>query len=261
MSDVLLADTVYFHFGTSDPSTGEATNADSLPTVTIEEDGTAMGYSPTVTNVATGLYRVTVVATAGNGFETGKRYSAYAVATVSTKTGRDGIFEFAVYTRGPDDLATTVQLTDVHDTVDDIHNDVGSIDGRIPAALVNARIPAYVGEMANNVITAASIAAGAITSSEAPALGNLDVAVSSRAVAGDSMALTSAAVDAILDETVEGSYTFRQMLRIFFSSLALKTTGGGTATITFRDAADSKNRITATVDVNNNRTAITLDGT
>lgn len=159
-------------------------------------------------------------------------------------------------------LATTIQLTDVHDTVDDIHNDVGSISGRIPAALISGRIDATVGAMQNDVVTAASIAAGAITSSEAPALANLDATVSSRAVAGDSMALTSAAVDAVLDEVVEGSMTFRQMLRIFLSALALKSAGGGTTTISFRDQSDSKNRISVTVDSNNNRTAIgTLDGT
>ncbi len=34
----------------------------------------------------------------------------------------------------------------------------------------------------------------------------------------------------------------------------------GTTTITFRDLADSNARITATVDANGNRTAVTLDG-
>lgn len=75
------------------------------------------------------------------------------------------------------------------------------------------------------------------------------------------VALTSAAVDAILDEVVEGTLTMRQMLRIMLSALAGKSSGGGTATITFRDVADGKARITATVDSNGNRTAITTDGT
>ena len=73
-------------------------------------------------------------------------------------------------------------------------------------------------------------------------------------------ALSAAGVDAILDEVVEGSLTFRQMLRLFTSVLAGKSAGGGTVTLTFRDNADSKDRITATVDASGNRTAMTLDG-
>ena len=74
-------------------------------------------------------------------------------------------------------------------------------------------------------------------------------------------ALSSAGIDSILDEVVEGTLTMRQMLRIMLSALAGKSSGGGTATLTFRDAGDTKARITATVDANGNRTAITTDGT
>lgn len=72
--------------------------------------------------------------------------------------------------------------------------------------------------------------------------------------------LSAAAVDAILDEVVEGTFTMRQMLRIIFSMMAGKCSGGGTATISFRDSGDTKNRIVMTVDSNGNRTSITLDG-
>ena len=98
MSPVFLSDSVYLNFGTSSATTGAATDADSTPTVSVEEDGVAMGYAPTVTNVTTGLYRVQVDATTGNGFEAGKRYSLYATATVGGITGRDGIGEFEVLT-------------------------------------------------------------------------------------------------------------------------------------------------------------------
>jgi len=69
------------------------------------------------------------------------------------------------------------------------------------------------------------------------------------------------AIDAIHDEVVEGSLTFRQITRLALAVLAGESAGGGTATITFRDNADSKNRISATVDVDGNRTAVTLDAT
>lgn len=74
-------------------------------------------------------------------------------------------------------------------------------------------------------------------------------------------ALSSAGVDAIQDDIIEGTLTSRQIQRILLAGLAGKTAGGGTATLTFQDAADTKPRITATVDVDRNRTTITLDGT
>ena len=104
---------------------------------------------------------------------------------------------------------------------------------------------------------------------------NLDVAVSTRSSHSaadvwsvatraltdkDGFTLSAAGVDAILDEVIEGSMTMREALRIYLSALAGKSSGGGTSTITFRDLADSKNRISATVDADGNRTAVTLDG-
>jgi uncharacterized protein (DUF1786 family) len=45
------------------------------------------------------------------------------------------------------------------------------------------------------------------------------------------------------------------------AALAGKASGGGTVTVKFRDHADAKDRITATVDASGNRSAVTLDGT
>jgi hypothetical protein len=72
--------------------------------------------------------------------------------------------------------------------------------------------------------------------------------------------MSSGAVDSILDDPVEGSFTMRQLLRLMASALFGKASGGGTATITFRDLGDSKNRITATVTSNGDRTTVVLDG-
>lgn len=72
-------------------------------------------------------------------------------------------------------------------------------------------------------------------------------------------ALSAAAVDAILDEVVEGTYTMRQFLRLFASALGGELSGAATTTITIRDASDTKTRITATVDADGNRSAVTLD--
>ena len=69
-------------------------------------------------------------------------------------------------------------------------------------------------------------------------------------------------VAAALDEVVEGTITLRQAVRLMLSVLTGKSSGGGSTTVIFRDIADSKNRISATVDTSGNRTAVgTRDGT
>jgi len=60
-------------------------------------------------------------------------------------------------------------------------------------------------------------------------------------------------------ETVEGTMTLPKVLRILLAALSGKLSGGGTTTVKFRDLADSKDRIEATVDAYGNRTAIELD--
>lgn len=93
------------------------------------------------------------------------------------------------------------------------------------------------GSIASDAITAAKIATGAI----------------------DADALAADAVDEIIDEVIEGSTTLRQMLRLMASALLGKVSGAAGTSVAFRDLADSKNRIAATVDSNGNRTAVTLD--
>jgi hypothetical protein len=59
-------------------------------------------------------------------------------------------------------------------------------------------------------------------------------------------------------EDVETGLTLRQALRLVTAATAGKISGGGTATITIRNAvADGADRIVASVDTDGNRTAIT----
>jgi hypothetical protein len=69
----------------------------------------------------------------------------------------------------------------------------------------------------------------------------------------------AAIVAAVGARVVEGSLTENQALMILLAGLGGKADGGGSATIHFRNQADTKNRITFTVDANGNRTAVTLD--
>lgn len=65
--------------------------------------------------------------------------------------------------------------------------------------------------------------------------------------------------DAIWDEAVDGSTTARESMRLQNSALGGKATGMGTTTAVFRDLADTKARITATVDTDGNRSVVNRD--
>lgn len=124
-------------------------------------------------------------------------------------------------------------------------------DGSITAAVVGTgAIDADA--IADNAIDAGAIAAGAITAAKFGA-GAIDAA----ALAADAGAELA---DAFWDEVLESTLTGRQFMRIFMAVLAGESAGGGTGTITFRDLADTKNRMSATVDANRNRTTVTRDG-
>lgn len=83
---------------------------------------------------------------------------------------------------------------------------------------------------------------------------------------GESVAISSTEIDEIVDglldktNAVEAGLTMRNALRLMVAALAGKLSGASTTTVTIRNAvADSKDRITATVDSSGNRTAITTD--
>lgn len=64
---------------------------------------------------------------------------------------------------------------------------------------------------------------------------------------------------AVLNSEVESGYDLQSALRIILSAVAGKVSGAETATITFRNVVDDKDRIIAIVDGNGNRTSITYD--
>jgi len=63
-----------------------------------------------------------------------------------------------------------------------------------------------------------------------------------------------------LTDAIESGLTPRNALRLISAASAGKISGAATPTVTIRNAvADSKDRVTATVDADGNRTAITTD--
>ena len=72
-------------------------------------------------------------------------------------------------------------------------------------------------------------------------------------------ALSAAGIDAVHDEEVDNDGTaisLRGAVKLLLSILTAKSSGGGSSTVVFRDINDSKNRLSATVDSNGNRTAV-----
>jgi hypothetical protein len=73
----------------------------------------------------------------------------------------------------------------------------------------------------------------------------------------DITALNNISVADILAGETESGLTLKHAMQII-TALALKATGGGTSSISFRNYGDTKNRLTMTVDEDGNRTAVTI---
>jgi hypothetical protein len=117
----------------------------------------------------------------------------------------------------------------------------------------NGHVSADVKVVSNNAITASSIQGGAITAAKFAA-----GAIDANALATD--AATEIAT-ATVGATIEGTETLQGVLRLVRAATVGKLAGAATTTVTIRDAADTKARITATVDADGNRLAVTTDAT
>lgn len=112
-----------------------------------------------------------------------------------------------------------------------------------------------------------TVTAGTVSDKTGYALTAAYDAAKTAAQAGNAMTLTAGERDALANDLldiangVETSITVRQFLRVALAALGGKADGAATTTMHYRDQADGKNRITATVDASGNRTAITLDVT
>lgn len=174
---------------------------------------------------------------------------------------------------------------------------VGVTDTDVADAVLGATASSYddagtIGEKINDAASAgdpwSTALPGSYTSGQAGKIVGdaLDAAVSSRA-SQSSVDTVDGIVDAILADTgtdipnaliaianyvdsipadvldapngIETGVTVRQAIRGCIRVLAAKVSGAGTTTITFRDLADTKNSVVATVDEPGNRSAVTLD--
>lgn len=162
------------------------------------------------------------------------------------------------------DWAAAAAITDTNPTEMDATNMPGWYAFDLTQAETNAEVlvVAPKSATANVVIDQVQVFTENLAANRTGTVGAAASVTNGVTLAADAVsaaALSAAAVDEILDEVVEGTLTVRQVLRLLLAEAAGKASGGGTSSVAFRDVADSKNRIAATVDASGNRSAVTLD--
>lgn len=131
---------------------------------------------------------------------------------------------------------------------------VDVVDGIVDAILADTGtdIPASIAALndldAAGVRTAVGLAAA-----------NLDTQIGTLATGAEVAALNDLSAADLLGTAVEGAYTFSEVLQLMAAVLLGKASGGGTTTVTFRDTGDTADRVTAVVDGDGNRSAVTLN--
>lgn len=140
----------------------------------------------------------------------------------------------------------------VGQTVAAVAGAVASVTGNVGGGTIN--VVNSLLAIGPNAVNAAAIASGAFTNAKFAA-GAVDAA----ALATDA---AQEIADALLDraDAIESGLTLRNATRLIAAACAGKASGLATTTAVYRNAvADSKDRITATVDANGNRTGVTTD--
>jgi hypothetical protein len=131
----------------------------------------------------------------------------------------------------------------------------------LPSAVPTSSLDAKLDVIDNLLDTEVAAILAAVDTEVAAIKAKTDNLPTTPAAAGDAMALTAAAVDAIADEVYENGLTLRQIVRLVLAAVAGKADGFPGGPIHYRDNADTKARVTATIDANGNRTVVAVDGT
>ena len=160
-------------------------------------------------------------------------------------------------------LATSTNVTDAHTATD---AGISTVDGKVNTIAID--VAGLDGEVMRGTDSAITSLDPITTDKDSyKATGFNTVVPDAAGVAAALHGTTDGKIDAlnnitvadILAGVVEGSITLVQIQRLILSVLAGLASGGDTTSIKFRDLADTKNRVTETVDANGNRTSVTLD--
>lgn len=256
-----VAPLLFLMVDSSDHITGKTGLA---PTVTISKNGGAFATpAGAVTELSGGWYKIAANATDSN--------TLGQIAIHATASGADPCddksYEIVAFNpQSATDLGLSTLTSNVPQTGDAyaIVNDAAFGN----AKLVRSTTPANTLSV-NNVGAIISVVdvTGSITGNLGGKVlggGDSDITgVGAWVLDGTGAAVPTASANAagLLDLAagVETGLTLRQALRGVVAALFGKVSGGATTTVAFRDQADTKDRISATVDAEGNRSAITKD--
>lgn len=138
--------------------------------------------------------------------------------------------------------------------------DIAAVKSDTAAIVIDTAEIGTAGAGLTALASAANLAtvAGYVDTEVAAIKAKTDNLPASPAATGD-IPSASANAAAVLGAAVEGSVTVVQSLRLANSALGGKASGLATTNPVYRDLADSKDRIDATVDADGNRSAVTRD--
>lgn len=209
MSDYALGTTIYLFFTTRAFATGVPTTLSGSPVLSVLEENNATpitsGVSVSVDRASvTGLNQATIVASSGNGFESGKEYALYiSTGTVGgTSVVGEVVGSFSIEKESALRPTTAGRTLDVSaggesgvdwanvgsptstlnlsgttiKTATDVETDTVDIQSRLPAALQSGRMDSYIGA------TAAALTfnlTGSITGNLSGSVGSVTGAVGS----------------------------------------------------------------------------------
>ena len=239
--DAAIGDTVYFWFAAN--TTAGAAGDGATPLYDVRLAGAAAAAIPTASGIPTllthadytdGLHEIAIDTT---GWAVGE-YAVFCTLTISAVNPAGFCGSFRLRAAG---ASLYEQILAVKAKTDNLPADPAD-DSDIDAQL--ATIAGYIDTEVAAILAAVDTEIAAIKA-------KTDLLKDS---------WNDISVANIIAGIADGSYDMQEMLRIIFSAIALKTAGGGTATLTSRDSTDFKNRIIKTVDANGNTTAVTLDG-
>lgn len=164
MRDITLEDTFYMDFTTRAFATGIPTTLAGSPVLSVLEENNATpitaGVSVSVDRASvTGLNMATIVATAANGYESGKGYSVY----ISTGTvGGVSVVGEVVGQFTIEASASAVDLANGTDGLGAIKGDTGEI-GTAGAGLTNINLPNQTMDIVGNITGSLSGSVGSVT--------------------------------------------------------------------------------------------------
>lgn len=230
-------------------------NADSLPTGVLVTNGTD-GAAVTITNAGTGRYKIAASLA-------GRSVGDSCYVRVSATVG--GLTQEQI--KGPFRIAFASALSDNDGTAQAGGAStitLSASDTAVTNAYANRKLRIIRGTGANQEVVITANDGTTKVATVSPAWGVAPDNTSVYIIEGSALAALptterEGVADAMLDRAngIETGWTLRKAMRLITAVLAGKSSNGGT---TYRNVTDTKPRVTATLDGDGNRTAVTLDG-